>query len=190
MKPFDHRKITPSIYTIQALPLSNYVFDVLKLKSSRQSSFIQEIRLNDKIENHAYTSPEFLCEVASSSLFPNISSHEVDKIVNSDAFNVKVWIKPIKKTQNKKSTPFLLSTSSFQEHEIRIEEYIGLPRSWCEKEKIFKYDNTVVSVDPVEIYYWRTHEETLKNTMRESRSKTERTTEYILRILREMSNDS
>jgi len=170
MESFDHSIIAYSIYTAPAVIANDNVLDMLKIKTIKKVSFLQEIRLSNRPNEYAYTSYNFLRKIACHTLFPHIPDNEANNIVRSDSFNVSVHIRPVnhEKRYKRKSSRFLLATLRGHEPDFLFAEYIGLSRKWFEEEDMPYLEDLIVCVDPQDVMLWRTYEKTLRKSTKKS----------------------
>ena len=166
MIPFDHSNISYSFYKAKAVKVGDPVIDLLKIKSMRNPGHLQEKRLLEGRKEYAVTTYEFLYNIASRTLFPDISEDSISSIVRSDNFNIEVRLKPVEdKRKNKEHVHVLLSAPrqyQFETLGYPLEKYVGLAKKTLVKSELSILEDLIIKVPPSEVIYWRNKIDELK----------------------------
>lgn len=159
MEPFDHSRITNSFYKAKAVKVEEYLLELLKIKSNRNPSYLQEMRIVSGQNKYALTTYDFLYNIASQTIFPDIPPNNVATIVGSDNFNINVRLKPVvDKRKNKRHISVLLSAPREYYFEILgypLEKYIGLSKKTLLEDDLSILEDLIVKVEPDDVTYWR-----------------------------------
>jgi hypothetical protein len=159
MIPFDHSNISLGIYRAKAVKVDEPVIEILRIKSMRKPSYLQEVRLATGQKEYAATTYDFLYSIASQTLFTDLPKDKVASIVSSDNFNINVRLKPVNdKRKNKGHTSVLLSSPREYQFEVLgypSEKYIGLSKKTLLEDDISILEDLIVKVNPNDMIYWR-----------------------------------
>ena len=172
MKPFDNSTIAHSIYKAKAIVVGDFFNNILRANSKASHSYLQEMRVASKQGEYALTPYNFLRKIASHTLLPNIPENKVDEIVGSNNFNVSVSIRSLDNIGHRKRQVSVLLSSPKNKDEFLMEfptegEYVGLSRSLFKKEDFSFLESLIISIDPIDMIYWKGREKKILESMKE-----------------------
>jgi hypothetical protein len=167
---FDNSTIATPIYRAKALPLGDFLTNVLKKDVIVRLPYLKESRLYSSSGEYAMTSFNFMHHITSNALLPDTSKEVVSRVVGSHDFSINVEVKRFDPSKNiRKSLSVILTSPKGEDFQTLTEfprygEYVGFQKDFFDNEGFSNLEELALYIDPGDVIYWKKYETNKKRT--------------------------